>query len=756
MIKRWWKDWDWRIKSVCWAVFAYQYLILLSNLTFQNDTYLLPETITLLTGSLLVAASLQFMIIGSVWFRALLQYAALTGFVYLYTAQLNPGTILRLKTGLLQWGSTTSEMLFWTYLLYSFLVGALFLALMTWSRTKGHVFAALMFSIVIFSITDSFTRIYLWDQVFFMVMSALLLIMWMHFRQFRQRHPQGWNSLIEYPAQLMTRIALLLLIVILASVFTPTVKPAITDPYTAFQSWRGKEVIKLGKPTGPKEVNADAGGSRSGYSRDDSELGGGFEYDHSPVFKVETDEKSYWRGETRSTYTGDGWIPSTTEQLLSLREYTTGQTLPTRSSETTELETKKSNYTITMLKDDEYPVLFGSYQISQVGNLDGYQNRLDHVSVSEKDQSLHWTPLSRDKSYPVVYQLTSQIPIVDEPLLRESTVNTQAGSTGDMAEYLQLPEDLPARVRELAQSITANETNDYDKVKQIESYLKQSFPYTNQPDTSKAVSDDFVDAFLFEVQEGYCDYYSTSMAVLVRSLDIPARWVKGYTSGFQQQTGPFIGVPEEYAVMEQEGGEFTVLNSDAHSWVEVYFEGFGWIPFEPTAQFSLPTLYKELPDATQQPAVPDATDQTDDKDDKKNGDRSSVSWLWISVWSVVLLGMALIGYLLYRWDVPFAWLRARKQKKNKLDEPQYRIVYEVEKLMRYGERHGFPTLPSDTVKEWVRRVGEQRGDLREPLQHLYRLFEKAKYSNVALQDAEWQEALSKVEHLQHAMKEKAS
>ena len=78
--------------------------------------------------------------------------------------------------------------------------------------------------------------------------------------------------------------------------------------------------------------------------------------------------------------------------------------------------------------------------------------------------------------------------------------------------------------------------------------------------------DDYVDQFLFDTKTGYCDNFSSAMVVLLRSIGIPARWVKGYNSG------TVIGKSENDTLI------YEIRNNNAHSWVEVYFPGFGWVP----------------------------------------------------------------------------------------------------------------------------------------------------------------------------------
>ena len=131
--------------------------------------------------------------------------------------------------------------------------------------------------------------------------------------------------------------------------------------------------------------------------------------------------------------------------------------------------------------------------------------------------------------------------------------------------YLQLPDDLPPRVMTLARDLTATEPTPYDRALAIERYLRQ-FPYTTDVEQPPP-GEDIADFFLFELQEGYCDYYATAMVVLARAAGLPARLVVGYASG-------------SYDVLN---ARYIVTEADAHAWPEIYFPGYGWIEFEPTA-----------------------------------------------------------------------------------------------------------------------------------------------------------------------------
>jgi transglutaminase-like putative cysteine protease len=130
--------------------------------------------------------------------------------------------------------------------------------------------------------------------------------------------------------------------------------------------------------------------------------------------------------------------------------------------------------------------------------------------------------------------------------------------------YLNLPDELPNRVRALGLELTATAPTPYDRAIAIESYLR-TYPYTLDVSTPP-IGQDVVDYFLFDLQKGYCDYYASSMAVLARSAGLPARFVIGYAPS------PYDYRTDQYVVREAE----------AHSWAQIYFPEYGWIDFEPT------------------------------------------------------------------------------------------------------------------------------------------------------------------------------
>ena len=161
-------------------------------------------------------------------------------------------------------------------------------------------------------------------------------------------------------------------------------------------------------------------------------------------------------------------------------------------------------------------------------------------------------------------------------LVRYSVVSDVAVPTPDalQSETPELPSDIRAvdlqmpttdpRTIELAQQITAPYASTYDKARAVESYLQTNYGYTL--DLPPAMPDDPIAYFLFDLRAGHCEFFASSMAVMLRAVGIPARLVNGFLQG----------------QFNEISGQYTVRASDAHTWVEVYFPRHGWVSFDPT------------------------------------------------------------------------------------------------------------------------------------------------------------------------------
>ena len=149
--------------------------------------------------------------------------------------------------------------------------------------------------------------------------------------------------------------------------------------------------------------------------------------------------------------------------------------------------------------------------------------------------------------------------------------------------YLQLPTTVTNRTRTLARQLVddADATTPFDQAEVIQNDLRTRIAYIENPPDPPA-NQDAVDYVLFETQAGYCEYYASAMAVMLRSLDVPARVVTGF-------------FPPDY---DASNGGYIYREENAHVWVEAFFPGYGWIPFEPTANRAAPTFGDDEPSAS--------------------------------------------------------------------------------------------------------------------------------------------------------------
>ena len=146
---------------------------------------------------------------------------------------------------------------------------------------------------------------------------------------------------------------------------------------------------------------------------------------------------------------------------------------------------------------------------------------------------------------------------------RDALRDAPEGLPPEGSRFLRLP-PLDERVRRLADSLTHDQPTRYDQARAVEHWLRSEFRYTlDLPATPRQAT---LDYFLFERRAGHCEYFATAMAVLLRAAGIPTRNVNGFLGG----------------TWSERGGYLAVTGNDAHSWVEVYFPGIGWVPFDPT------------------------------------------------------------------------------------------------------------------------------------------------------------------------------
>ncbi|MRH43432.1 hypothetical protein GH741_12160 [Aquibacillus halophilus] len=753
------KEVDWLQRCVIFltGVFLFSFLTWLS-------AYLLPETIQLITWVLVITCTVEMFFPFKKWGRWIIELLAcfiLILFILKWKIVFpHENTWAHLIEFLIQ-NIIRLDVLF-PYLSFGLGSWLVYLIMVRWFESKWRALATILICAITLTIIDTFTFHNLWGDITLMISAVLLLLIVDHFKVLRKKSPEGWNHLKDYPATVVVPIIIFFTVVVISTIFVPeNVRPLLTDPYTAWKKYLGEEPEISRYTERVDNGHIDKKERLSGYSRDDSQLGGGFEFDYSQIMSVETSYPTYFRGETRYFYNGTGWE----EQDLSYHLENHELLLDQKSEALTGLEHSKINRSLLQTREivqtiSIYPnsvysgsVLLGSYRMDSIEIIDQTERDDEILIDSIVDNSqieintstpLLWLPnvgelhyIDDSGMFPQKYQVTSKVPLIDKTGLRNAPLIDREDAFWE--RYLQLPSNLPTRVSELAKEVVANQTNPYDQVKAIEFYLKDTFPYTNEPDESLGKSDDFVDRFLFEIQEGYCDYYSTAMVVLTRTLGIPARWVKGYTQGNRNDD-----LDPHYLVDRNQlgPGVYIVQNANAHSWVEIYFHGYGWIPFEPTASFSAPTL--EVQEVT-------VTPETDENElvevEKSLSLATIVQNLLIVLGIVVIFSVSLILLLKRR-----KWLYWHILKRHRVKSVNQKIIIEIERLLNYGHRRSYQNFKNQTLKETFKRWIHQNKLLEMDLQELEILFEQAKYGVRDMSDKELLLAQEKIRSIKRIMR----
>ena len=339
------------------------------------------------------------------------------------------------------------------------------------------------------------------------------------------------------------------------------------------------------------------------------------------------------------------------------------------------------------------------------------------------------------------YEATSDIATPTAPQLRAAGRNYPGKVAGI---YLRLPEIDP-RIPRLASQITSSAKTDYDKAVVIENYLRTRFGYTLQLPQTEAK--DPIANFLFQRKQGHCEYFASSMAVMLRSLGIPSRVVNGFRSDeFNDITGSYV-----------------VRAKNAHSWVEAYFPGYGWQTFDPTPAGDVGTpqgwarlsLYLDAAasfwrdwvvsyDSSNQYVLGKAAINT--SRGMWEGARlwarahytSMLEWArrsqervensprrWTLIGGGIVLALALLANLgrLVR-VLHDNWLRANPER-----SPEQAASLWYQRMARILARRGMQKTEAETAQEFLRKIEDNR--LRLPVRRFTAVYESARFGNSA-------------------------
>jgi hypothetical protein len=428
------------------------------------------------------------------------------------------------------------------------------------------------------------------NTLFFVFLgTALLLVV----HQNIVRHQERWRSAaVEYPEFMPWRFLFAAALSCSLIVLVTSVLPGNASSVQVARVWRTISspltIAREGWEQAFSTINAPPGSVGGGFATSGVRAGGPRSLGDGIVLRIRSAKFDYWRAVAMDKYTGHAWQSTVGERARSALGLATevearspvdasisipqtdlsGRTLVTQ---TVELVSQSSDNLLIFggqFSSANLPVLIQS----------GVQTTSDGKTLPNFDETsavFAETPVQQTG----VYTIATLISTADEQSLRN------AGTTYPdwiSKHYVQLPDTITARTRARAREIVqqAGASNPYDQAKAVQDALRQLIYDESRP--APPPDRDWVDYFLFSGQRGYCDDFATSMVVLLRALNVPARLAQGYAGG----------------ALDPQANAYVVRESVGHSWPEVYFPGYGWQRFEPT-----PASYASVP---VRPALPSA------------------------------------------------------------------------------------------------------------------------------------------------------
>ena len=285
-------------------------------------------------------------------------------------------------------------------------------------------------------------------------------------------------------------------------------------------------------------------------------LGTGSDLNDEIIFEIKVNQRQptgvryYWKGKSYDTFTNNQWESTLNGAKVFGSNEPLNQT-PEMSTFTKRTFSIKTMKNLGILYSPSYPQSINRpikaiYQILPNDQVDIVSLTLEKVTFSGE-----------------VYEVVNNIP---NPTIAQLRKTTQEYPDWVNEKYLQLPPNFSEKISDLADELTKDQSNPYDKTIEITNYLRDNITYQEQIPEPPA-DQDIIEWFLFDHKQGFCNYYATAEVLMLRSIGIPARISFGYAEGDAQNT---IGT------------EYIVRRENLHAWPEIYFQGIGWVVFEPT------------------------------------------------------------------------------------------------------------------------------------------------------------------------------
>ncbi len=374
-----------------------------------------------------------------------------------------------------------------------------------------------------------------------------------------------------------------------------------------------------------------------------------FEHEGIAVFSVDADTLKYYVTDVYDTYEEGVWLRSTDEMLATSIEYD---------------ESLYERETVEII----YENIITNRLLMSPHN--------DAINISEEMRSLAAENGILERGFH--YTIDAVIPRYGTIAWQEAI---EQNSNGESIEgFMQIPDGFD-RLQELAQEVTEGASTDYEKGRRIEAYLSSEYIYNEAPEYGS--TDDMIQAFLFETQEGFCQQFASSMVLMMRSVGIPSRFVVGYVLNIEAYDDIPDSLMYAYGEIPEEK---TIYDHNAHAWVESYFPGVGWVQFEPTAGQNFYTFFDPLALESQ------AEENT-----------ASANTTIVNRDNILFWGLSAIGVLIMLSLIGILFKRRHSNRKNYIK----RIYLDYQILLLYLNACTLEKQQGETIREYAKRIQEE-------------------------------------------------
>ena len=534
------------------------------------------------------------------------------------------------------------------------------------------------------------------------ILLAGMLLLRLNTARIRER----WRDMAD--GQVWIYIASRGAIAVIALLVIAVLLPPLSTVDLSVSFFHGRNGEEIPGPTsdlgGRSDSQATGNLTQTGYSERVAP-GGTLTRSTTPVLRVTSDfgRPVYWRGINLYTILGTAWIPGPARAVTAAA----GADTPLDDGSTSARQNVHA--TVSVLDVPQQTLFWPGepHLVDQPALLRGARpGNISGLASVEAAYSRAPLPVG------TIYTVDALQSVATEDQLRQAGTAYPAGVLQLTGLGAGAAPAIGSDVARLARQVALAGATPYDQVKNVETYLRGSEKYQLTV-TSPPAGSDPISYFLFQSHTGYCEYFASAMGEMVRALGIPVRLVSGYGPG---QPTPAQNPGESGRRDSQPGsGSNTIKASDAHTWVEVYFPTYGWVPFEPTPDPNYPALARgdtalTKPPGTTVAPTPIVVQPPVSAHPVPGPSRVPVA---LGLVGALVAAVGVLALVLARValgagggaDLGFAWSR----------------------LGILGRRLGVPRQASDTPLEFSRRLADLVPELEEEIMLLGAAYSRERY-----------------------------